>query len=463
MKKILTIAIREYKAMVGTKAFLASIVMMPILMLGGLVAIQLLNKVGEVKERRIAIADGTGELTEVIQRAAESRNAAIDSALNDQENASMAGRDRGGPSLNRGEKFYFEVVDQELDEEKRISLSERISNQELYGLLEIPANALDPLAAAPQDSPTNSDQATNSPLDAIRFYSQDSGLSPARGWLQSIISEHAKALRLRQAKVDPIIVAQASVPIEVKGMGLVRRASDGTVVAAEEKDVMSALFLPMGVMMLMFMVIFMASQPMLESVLEEKSQRIAEVLLGSANPFQIMSGKLIGSVAGSITIFSIYLVGIYFLAQQRGMLDAFPMHLVPWFIVFQILGVLFYAAIFLAVGASVTQLKEAQSILLPVWMLLMSPMFIWIFIVQDPNGSVAKWFSLFPPATPTTMMLRLSTGQTIPWWQPATGVVLTTLATLAIVVIAGRIFRIGILWQGKTPKLSEILRWGISG
>ena len=215
--------------------------------------------------------------------------------------------------------------------------------------------------------------------------------------------------------------------------------------------------------MLMFMVIFMASQPMLESVLEEKSQRIAEVLLGSANPFQLMCGKLIGTVGGSITVFLIYMSGLYFVAQNRGWMDFVPFHLMPWFVVFQILGVLFYAAIFMAVGASVSQLKEAQSMLLPVWMLLMAPLFIWIFLVQDPTGSVATWFSLFPPATPTTMMLRLATGQTIPIWQPLVGIVLTTLSTLAIVIVAGRIFRVGILWQGKTPKLSEILRWGLSG
>ena len=101
--------------------------------------------------------------------------------------------------------------------------------------------------------------------------------------------------------------------------------------------------------------------------------------------------------------------------------------------------------------------------LLPVWMLLMAPMFIWIFIVQDPNGSVATWFSLIPPVTPTTMLLRMSTGQTIPIWQPILGVVLTSLATVFVVMLAGRIFRVGILWQGKTPKLSEIIRWGLRG
>lgn len=461
MRKIFTIAIREYKAMVGTKAFLISIIMMPILMLGGLFALQLLNNVGEIKERKIAISDGTGKLLEAIEQSATQRNQLIDKMLeaqseaNNESNSKLADQLDGVPSFSKGERYQIEVVDGEIDDDRRVELSQRIENQQLYAFVEIPPTALDILE--PSGSAEEKEAAR------IKFYSQDSSLAAARGWIQGVIFETAKQQRLIAADIDPELVKQASKPVSVVAMGLVARSSDGTVTKAEEKDEMSAIFLPMGVMMMMFMVIFMASQPMLESVLEEKSQRIAEVLLGSANPFQLMSGKLLGTVAGSLTVFAIYLLGMAFVAENRGWTESVPFHLVPWFVVFQILGVLFYAAIFMAVGASVSQLKEAQSMLLPVWMMLMSPLFIWIFIVQDPNGSIAKWFSLFPPATPTTMMLRMSTGQTIPIWQPILGIFLTFLATIGIVIIAGRIFRVGILWQGKTPKLSEIIKWGLSG
>ena len=445
--------------MVGTKAFLISIIMMPILMLGGLFAMQFLNNVGEIKERKIAVSDGTGQLLKAIGESAAARNAMIDKMFadekgskNDSKNAKNGKMD-GVPSFSKGEKYEIEVIEGAIDDQRRVELSQRIKDQDIYAFVEIPADALD----VPSDDQKAKDGAS------IKFYSQDSSLSSARGWLQSIIYETAKQQRLIAADIDPEVVQQASRPVQVRAMGLVAKSTDGTVTEAEEKDEMSAIFLPMGVMMMMFMVIFMASQPMLESVLEEKSQRIAEVLLGSANPFQLMCGKLLGTVAGSLTVFIIYLLGMAFVAQNRGWTDSVPFHLVPWFIVFQVLGVLFYAAIFMAVGASVSQLKEAQSMLLPVWMLLMSPLFIWIFIVQDPNGTIAKWFSLFPPATPTTMMLRMSTGQTIPIWHPILGMVLTFVATLCIVIVAGRIFRVGILWQGKTPKISEIIRWGLTG
>ena len=451
MKKIFIIAAREYRAMVGTKAFLATICLMPILMLGSLLAIELMSKATQVKERKIAVIDHSGDYVEAIKLTAEQKNSLIEQT--DEESAAdeKSEKDKKREEFfgaNR-DKYLIEFVEPVgVDDELRLELSNRIRNQDLYAFLEIPEGAELPDATDEQK---------------IRFFAMDSSLSEARGWFASVINQTVRSKRLNEADIDPVVVQLASLPVDIVGMGLVERDSDGTIKLEEKDDPMSAIFLPMGVMMMMFMVIFMSAQPMLESVLEEKSQRIAEVLLGSANPFQLMSGKLLGTVAGSLTIFGIYLIGAYGLASYRGFTEQIPFNLAPWFIVFQVMGVLFYAAIFLAIGASVSQLKEAQAMLLPVWMLMMSPMFVWLFIVRDPLGPMATWFSLFPPATPTCMMLRMATGQSIPIWQPILGLILTCLATLAIVVIAARIFRVGILWQGKTPKITEILKWAVTG
>jgi len=434
--------------MVGTKAFMISIIMMPVLMLGSLLAIELLRNAGQIKERKIAIIDHSGKFTEKLKAAADARNAAIQAAKERSQSGGVADGRGDFPEFSQ-DKYLIETIDAEtISDEIRVQLSERIRTQDLYAFLEIPENA---------------DQAVGEDDPKIRFYAQDSSLSDARGWIARVINEFVRKQRLMDANIDPVIVQQASIPVKVVGMGLVEKANDGSISSKEEDDAMTAIFLPMGVMMLMFMVIFMAAQPMLESVLEEKSQRIAEVLLGSANPFQLMSGKLVGTVAGSLTVFGIYLLGAYAFASYKGWTDQIPFQIVPWFVVFQIMGVLFYAAIFLAIGASVSQLKEAQAMLLPVWMLMMSPMFVWIFIVRDPLGPMATYFSLFPPAAPTAMMLRMATGQTIPLWQPILGLALTAISTLVIVVIASRIFRVGILWQGKTPKLGEILKWAVTG
>ena len=293
-----------------------------------------------------------------------------------------------------------------------------------------------------------------------RFYSQESSLADARRWLSRVVNKHLRNERLWYVGIDPAEVETASRPLPLAGMELVERDVDGGVAQMQrQEDPLRAIFVPLGVMLLMFAVIFMAAQPMLESVLEEKSQRIAEVLLGSVSSFQLMLGKLLGTVSGSLTVFVIYVIGLVSWSLYTGASDQIPFELVPWFVVFQILGVLFYAAIFLAIGASVSQLKEAQSFLMPVWLLMLSPIFVWLMLIRDPLGSTSVWLSLFPPATPTAMMLRLATGQAIPWWQPVLGAVLLTLSTLAVVTIAARVFRAGILWQGKTPRLAELVRW----
>lgn len=434
--------------MVGTKAFIISIIMMPILMFAGIIAMELFKDVGQTKQRKLALIDHSGHFVNAVLDAANARSqmmqSAPDSAAGDEDQPEMPGFIE--------EEYLIEVIQPDaVDDDIRFELSDRIRNQDLYAFVEIPK---DVLSLEPGGD------------TAVKFFAEDSAISMARGWINEIVGTVSKQLRLKESGLDAEQLAKFQKynrPVAVVGQGLMKKSSDGSIVGSEEKDVLLTLFLPMGIMMFMFMVIFMASQPMLESVLEEKSQRIAEVLLGSANPFQLMMGKLLGTVAGSLTIFAIYLGGVYAIAAYREWTDFIPLELIPWFLVFQVTGVLFYAAIFMSVGASVSQLKEAQSLLLPVWMMLMAPMFVWYMIVRDPQGPIAMVLSFFPPTAPTTMVLRMATGQSIPIWQPLVALMATLLATIVIVILAGRIFRVGILWQGKTPKVSEIMKWAFLG
>jgi ABC-2 type transport system permease protein len=211
------------------------------------------------------------------------------------------------------------------------------------------------------------------------------------------------------------------------------------------------------------MVIFMSAQPLLESVMEEKAGRIAEVLLGSVSAPALMLGKLLGNVAGSLTVVAIYAAGGYAAAVYNGWTDLVPLDMVPWFLIYQLFAVLLFSSIFMAVGAAVNTLKEAQSMLLPIWLLLMCPLFVWLQIVREPNGAIAEWLSFFPPATPLVMILRLASEAVIPAWQIVASLVVLLVATAACVYVAGRVFRIGILWQGKAPKLHELAGWAWRG
>jgi len=471
MRKVLTIAVREYRAMVGTKAFVFSLLMMPLLMFGGIFAMEMLSKSGDIKDQKIVVIDHTGKMFGVLKVAADAHNATLnetdakasggliserlDEKAGGKDDSKKEGNGNSFGSFSKGQRFLLETFDGDVTDEDRFQLSEQIRNQELYAFIEIPEDTVEISIEELMKDPGS--------LPFVKFYSEDSNFSDAKQWFGAVISETVKAQRLAAADVDFEKIKKLSVPTPVRGLGLLTKEADGSITAGKEKDDMTAILLPMGVMMMMFMVIFMAAQPMLESVLEEKSQRIAEVLLGSANPFQLMTGKLLGTVGGSLTILVVYLAGGYLLASSKGWTDKLPLDIVPWFIVFQVLGVLFFASIFMAVGASVSQLKEAQSLLLPVWMLLMSPMFIWFMVIREPNGPLATWFSFFPPATPTMMMLRMSTSATIPIWQPLVGLVILVVATIICVYVAARIFRVGLLWQGKTPKFSELVQWAFRG
>lgn len=474
MRKILTIAFREYKAMVGTKAFLLSITMMPILMLGSIFVMNFLQNSGEVKTRNIAVLDHTGNFYNAISKAASDRNKKLDDQLaqSKQPSGGLLQEQPQGMNLIRERYLFQEIAPLPNEQSQLAELCNKIRQQQLYAIVEIPAgigqlvnanpNKTDSGETAsgeiglPNDSPT--------PAPAIRFYSEESGLADAKRWIAGVINQKIREQRFKEMNINPADVAKASVGVAVNGMGLASRKGNGSVVAAaRQTEPLQAIFVPLGVMILMFAVIFMAAQPMLESVMEEKSQRIAEVLLGSVNSFQLMTGKLLGTVSGSLTVFLIYSTGLLGMAYYNGSLEQLPLDLAPWFLTFQVLGVLFYASIFLAIGASVSQLKEAQALLLPVWLMMMSPMFAWLLLVRDPLGKTSTLISFFPPATPTAMMLRMATGRSVPWWQPTLGALALALCTLMVVFFAARIFRTGILWQGKTPKISEILRWGFRG
>lgn len=461
MKKILAIAGREYRAMVGTKAFLFSILMMPLLMFGSFVATQMLKNTGKIEIQKIVVIDHSKAVYPQLVVAAELVNALVDQKEKERlqnstdSNSFDTDVDPFG-DFSRGKRYELELWESgEITDEQKLELSERIRKQELYAFVEIPANVIEFRAS----------QATQDPgsIPMVSFYSEDSSFSDAKSWIGGVISEFARIQRLKEKGIDAGLVSEMSTPVPIRGMSPLKRTASGGIAKGEVRDPMKAIFVPLGIMMLMFMVIFMSSQPMLETVLEEKSARIAEVLLGSANSMQLMTGKLLGTVGGSLTILVVYLGGIWFLAWQRGWLGMIPMDLIPWFVVFQILGVLFYASIFMAIGASVSQLKEAQTMLLPVWMLLMSPMFVWMMIIREPNSQMATLFSFFPPATPTVMVLRMSTDATVAVWQPFLAAFLLILATALCVYIASRIFRIGLLWQGKTPKISELIKWAFTG
>jgi ABC-type Na+ efflux pump permease subunit len=268
---------------------------------------------------------------------------------------------------------------------------------------------------------------------------------------------------LIEAGIVPEKAQAAQQPVPPKAKGLSRLKPDGSIEETSEERLIANIVAPAVLIALMFMMIMIGASPAMQSVLEEKMARIAEVLLGSVRPFDLMLGKLIGMVAVSLTVAAVYLGGAYIVAFQYGFTDFLSVQLMVWFFIFQVMAVLMYGSLFIAIGAAANDMKETQSLLLPVMLVACLPMFVLGAIITDPNSTFATICSFIPTATPMLMIARISVPPGVPWWQPVLGVIGVLAATSACVYAAGRIFRVGILMQGKGVRLSDLLKWVVRG
>jgi ABC-2 type transport system permease protein len=217
----------------------------------------------------------------------------------------------------------------------------------------------------------------------------------------------------------------------------------------------------------LWIAIFSVMQMLLNNTIEEKSNRIVDVLMSSVTPGEIMMGKLIGIAGIGFTMLTAWLLTAFAglqLYQGEGVevirqaLDAVAVSgLVPMFLLCFLFGYLIYAGLFLSLGALCNDLKEAQSLQGPLMMIMMVPLFTMVFINRDPHGTFARIMTWVPLYTPFTMMNRAAADPPLLEMIGAMSFMIVT-ALLAL-WLAGRIFRIGILRTGNRPKLAEVLQW----
>jgi ABC-2 type transport system permease protein len=155
----------------------------------------------------------------------------------------------------------------------------------------------------------------------------------------------------------------------------------------------------------------------------------------------------------------IYFAGGLAVAHYWGYSSAITPGMLLWFTLFLVLAVLMFGSIFIAIGAACTDLKDSQNMVTPAMLLVMLPLFTWMSVLRAPDGTMSTVLSLVPTATPFLMLLRISLQPGPPGWQIALGVVLTTATVTVIVWAAGKIFRTGLLMQGKSATVPEMLRW----
>jgi ABC-2 type transport system permease protein len=439
MRKTLIVAVREYMVSVKTKAFLIGLLMMPLMMGGSFAVGALMAGRVDVKDKRIAVADYSGRLFNALDSASRQRN---DTAIF---------KDEGTARKQILPRFVFEKVEADGMDMQQLSLqlSNRIRKGELMAFVVIGPNVI--------DGSKDPSQAT------LNYYSNTPTYDDARQWITGVLNEQVQQLRLDGAAIDSKVVRQLTRRVPAGTLGLVEADAAGNIISAVETNQVANFLVPFAMMFLMFMVIMATTAPLLNSTLEEKTQRIAEVLLASIPPFELMAGKLLGIMGVSLTMATVYLSGAYAALNRAGYVQFFPWHSIWWFIGFLSLAVLMYGSIFIAIGAAVSDMKEAQSMMTPVMLLVVSPMFVLQYVMREPDSTLSLVMSLFPPATPMLMIIRQTVPPGIPLWQPLLGVVLVLLTSLGCVFAAGRIFRVGILMQGKGARISEMFRWAIRG
>jgi ABC-2 type transport system permease protein len=198
---------------------------------------------------------------------------------------------------------------------------------------------------------------------------------------------------------------------------------------------------------------------LLNSVIEEKMSRISEVLIGSVTPFQLMMGKLAGSIGVSLLLAAVYVAGGLIIAQRFGYGDVVRGSDIGWLFLFLVMASFMFGSVFITIGAACSDLKDAQGMMPPAMLLLMLPWLTWFAVLNAPDSPIAVGLSFFPTATPFLMLLRIMLPPGPPMWQVALSVLVSAAATIVVVYAAGKIFRTGLLMQGKAASFGEMWRW----
>lgn len=282
------------------------------------------------------------------------------------------------------------------------------------------------------------------------------------------------AIQNAQAKVN-ITLAKASGEKSLKGLNEIKIAIGGA----------------FGYLIMMFIIIY--GNMVMRSVIEEKTNRIIEIIISSVKPFQLMMGKIIGtSLAGLLQFFIWAIIGLTLMLVASAFfgIDASPTAKIPpelikagsqqfaqtaqmyiqelWdlpiatilisFVVYFIGGYFLYSSFYAAIGAAVDSETDSQQFLLPIIMPLVLAVYIGFFtVINDPHGTIATVFSMIPLTSPIVMLMRIPFG--VPLWQLVISVALLFGTFFFVVWFAAKIYRVGILMYGKKPTWKELYKW----
>jgi len=231
---------------------------------------------------------------------------------------------------------------------------------------------------------------------------------------------------------------------------------------------------------LIYLILLIYGSQVMMGVMEEKNNRIAEIIVSSVKPFQMMLGKILGIGLVALTQFFLWIAFVLIVynvgkaygsgsavngmvGNMQALFSSVNVPLILFCFAFYFLaGFFFYASLYGAIGSAVNEdMKEAQSLSFPITMLVILSVAMLSIAISNPTGQVAVWGSIIPFSSPIIMMARIPFGvpNTVPWWQLGLSMLMLILGFIFTVWIAAKIYRTGILMYGKKPSWKEMLRW----
>lgn len=426
MNSILLIIQREYISRVRKKSFLIMTLLTPFLM-AGIVVVPTYLAMNSTEERNIAILDESNLL----------------------------------PVLESTDEItHFHYVKGDIETEK-----EHLNSELFYALVHIPSSkSLEELK------------------DKITIYSDKQVSLSVRGQIENLIENKVQKIKLAEAGINPQTLKEANIRLEMKTIIL------GT--EGEEATGNAELSLGIGFVsgFLIYIFIFMYGAMVMRGVIEEKTNRIVEVIISSVKPFQLMMGKIVGVALVGLTQFVLWMLLTLVLTSvaegfvlsspemmantfqgapmEKGMMmkqvstafGGIPLGQLAFAFLFYFLGgYLLYSSLFAAVGSAVDQEADTQQFMLPITIPLVLSFIMMQFIIDNPDGSLAYWFSMIPLTSPIIMMVRIPFG--VPSGELLLSMGILVAGFIFTTWIAAKIYRTGILMYGKKVSYKELWKW----
>jgi ABC-2 type transport system permease protein len=415
MSKVFKVIKREYWERVRKKSFIILTLIGPILMGGMIVLPMFLTRITVEEQKKIAIVDLSGKIYQ---------------PLVDKLDDKIKGGER---------RFIFEQIEPGLkgiDEIKK-QLSQQVEKDRIDAYIIIEKNILEKgKAEYLSKNVANIDE-------IMRF--------------ERAISEIIVNYRLNQRGLDHEEIKKLTKPINLKTIKIIKGQE-------KESGFVQDYMATMVFVIILYMTILLYGITIARGVIEEKSNRVIEILISSLSPFQLMFGKILGIGAVGLTqyiiwgAFALSLSSIAASVVGTNVLTLFAPETIFFFIIFFILGFLLFGTMYAAIGALCNTEQEMQNFQPIVVIFLVVPMLMAVFIVQNPNSTVATVLSFIPFFTPILMFMRINliTPSAL---QIGTSIALTIITILLMIKLSAKIFRVGILMYGKRPRLPEIIKW----